>query len=373
MSTGVAPEDVRHMAHALRLGARGLGRVWPWPSVGCVLVRNGHVVGRGTSDRESLRHAERVALDQAGEGARGATAYVTLEPCSHHGRTPPCADALIAAGVARVVVAAHDPNPLVAGQGLARLRAAGIEVVTDICRAEAEAQHKGFFSVINAGRPTLTLKLATTIDGRIATATGESRWITGPAARRVVHAMRMRHDAVLVGAGTARADDPTLTVRDLGAKAQPVRIVASRRLSLPWPNRLAQSIAEGPVWLIHGAGEASEEARARWREAGARILEVPVAHGQLDPAALLSALAEAGLTRVFCEGGGMFAAALLAADLVDDLVLMTAGFALGAEGQPAIGALGLSALSDAKRFHLSETRAVGGDVLQRWERLRTGS
>lgn len=359
------------MAHALALGARGLGQVWPWPSVGCVLVRDGRVVGRGTSDPDSLRHAERVALDQAGALARGATAYVTLEPCSHHGRTPPCADALIAAGVTRVVVAAGDPNPLVAGQGLDRLRAAGVEVVTGVGRAEADAHHRGFFSVMTNGRPSVTLKLATTLDGRIATATGESRWITGPGARRMVHALRMRHDAVLVGAGTARTDDPTLTVRDMGARRQPVRIVASRRLSLPWPNRLVTSLAEGPVWLMHGAGDAAEKERLRWQEAGARLIEVPVANGQLDPSALLNALGQAGLTRVFCEGGGMLAASLLAADLVDELVVMTAGLALGAEGQPAIGALGVSALADATRFELRETRAVAGDVMHRWVRMRS--
>ncbi len=225
------------MRQALTLGRRGLGRVAPWPSVGCVLVKGGRIVGRGTSDAVTLRHAERVALDQAGDAARGATAYVTLEPCSHHGRTPPCADALVAAGVARVVIAAGDPNPQVAGQGIARLRAAGIEVLTGVLEKEATEQHLGFFRVMTEGRPMLTLKLASTLDGRIATASGESRWITGPDARRAVHALRMSHDAVLVGGGTARADDPTLTVREMGADRQPVRIVASPRsrpaVSLP--------------------------------------------------------------------------------------------------------------------------------------------
>jgi len=195
----VSEDHTRHMRQALTLGRRGLGRVAPWPSVGCVLVREGRIVGRGTSDAVTLRHAERVALDQAGEAARGATAYVTLEPCSHHGRTPPCADALVAAGIARVVIAAGDPNPQVAGQGIARLRAAGIEVLTGVLEKEATEQHLGFFRVMTEGRPMLTLKLASTLDGRIATASGESRWITGPQARRAVHALRMSHDAVLVG------------------------------------------------------------------------------------------------------------------------------------------------------------------------------
>jgi len=221
---------------------------------------------------------------------------------------------------------------------------------------------------MNSGRPTVTLKLATTLDGRIATASGESRWITGPDARRVVHAMRMTHDAVMVGAGTARADDPTLTVRDLGVAHQPVRIVASRRLNVPCPNRLSESISEGPVWLLHGAGDASDNAMKAWDNAGAKLIEAPVAGGQLDMAGTLRALGDAGLTRVFCEGGGALAASLLSAGLVDDLVIFNAGLALGAEGQPAIGAMGLSALADAERFTLVETRQIGVDVMQHWEK-----
>ncbi|CAN0604691.1 unnamed protein product, partial [Ectocarpus sp. 12 AP-2014] len=190
----------------------GLGRVAPWPSVGCVIVSDGKIVGRGTSDLATLRHAEIVALDQAGPRAKGATVYVTLEPCSHQGRTPPCADALIKAGVARVIVAAGDPNPLVAGQGLEKLRVAGIEVTIGLGEVEALRDHEGFLSVQTRKRPFLTLKLATTLDGRIATAIGESQWITGPEARRKVHAMRASHDCVMVGGGTARADNPSLTV-----------------------------------------------------------------------------------------------------------------------------------------------------------------
>ena len=212
----------------------------------------------------------------------------------------------------------------------------------------------------------VTLKLATTLDGRIATATGESRWITGPEARRAVHAMRMTHDAVLVGGGTMRADDPALTVRDMGAARQPVRIVASRRLGLPWPNRLADTLGEGPVWLLHGDGDATDADMARWRDAGAGLVAAPVAGGQIDMPAALEALAKKGLTRVFCEGGGALAASLLDAGLVDELVVMTAGFAFGAEGKPALGALGLSTLAEARRFRLVEHRAVGRDIMHRW-------
>ena len=356
------------MAHALQLGGRGLGRVWPWPSVGCVIVQGERVVGRGTSDAETLRHAEIVALDQAGEAARGATAYVTLEPCSHHGRTPPCAEALIKAGVSRVVAAWGDPNPQIGGDGFRKLQDAGIFVEIGVGATEAEVQHRGFLNVIRHARPMVTLKLATTLDGRIATATGESRWITGPEARRVVHAMRLNHDAVLVGGGTARADDPTLTVRDMGAVHQPVRIVASRRLNIPWPNKLASSIEEGPVWIVHGEGAGGTPEAARWREAGATLVSAPINGAQIDPLGLLKCLASKGLTRIFCEGGGALAASLLGAGLVDELVVMSAGLVLGAEGQPAVGALGLSALADAERFQLIETRRVGGDVLQHWRK-----
>jgi diaminohydroxyphosphoribosylaminopyrimidine deaminase/5-amino-6-(5-phosphoribosylamino)uracil reductase len=354
------------MALAIALGKRGLGRVWPNPAVGCVLVRDGIVVGRGWTQPGGRPHAETEALARAGTTARGATAYVSLEPCAHHGKTPPCAAALIAAGVARVVTAVTDPDPRVAGGGHAMLRAAGIEVTTDVLQAEARQANAGFLSRMTRGRPHLTLKLATSIDGRIATATGESQWITGPAARRVVHAMRASHDAVLVGGGTARADDPSLTVRGLGTDHQPVRIVAVRRLDLPTDGKLYRDISAAPVWLCHGADAA--EARCRvWRERGARLLEVPALHGrQLDPASMLAALGEAGITRVFCEGGGALAASLLGAGLVDDLVTFTAGLGLGAEGTPGIGAMGLDRLAAAQRFRLVALRAIGPDALALW-------
>ncbi|MEM8801801.1 MAG: bifunctional diaminohydroxyphosphoribosylaminopyrimidine deaminase/5-amino-6-(5-phosphoribosylamino)uracil reductase RibD [Pseudomonadota bacterium] len=362
-------QDKRHMAHALRLGARGLGLVAPWPSVGCVIVQNGHIVGRGTSDKTSLRHAEVVALTQAGTAARSATAYVTLEPCCHQGRTPPCTNALIDAGIARVVTTIEDPNPIVAGRGLAALRAAGVEVTTGVLASAAEAQQRGFLNTIRLQRPMVTLKLASTLDGRIATATGESQWITGQQARRSVHAMRLSHDAVLIGGGTARADDPTLTARNLGASHQPTRIVASRRLNLPFPSRLTETIDEAPLWLIHGAEDVDEADTDRWQNAGAKLLPAEVSNGQLDPQNMLQKLAQEGLTRVFCEGGGTLAASLLNAGVVDELIWMSAGIALGAEGQPAIGALGVSKLAEAERFKLIETRPLGADILHRWARI----
>ncbi|MCF3593342.1 bifunctional diaminohydroxyphosphoribosylaminopyrimidine deaminase/5-amino-6-(5-phosphoribosylamino)uracil reductase RibD [Rhodobacteraceae bacterium LMO-12] len=355
------------MALALSLGRRGMGRTWPNPAVGCVIVRDGRIVGRGVTAPGGRPHAEPLALAQAGAAARGATAYVSLEPCAHHGQTPPCAQALVDAGVARVVAPLEDNDPRVSGQGFAMLRAAGIAVTTGVLSNEAARDHAGFFLRNQMNRPFVTLKLATSFDGRIATATGESQWITGQLARRAVHAMRARHDGVMVGGGTARADDPSLTVREMGVDRQPVRIVVSRHLDLPLMSRLARSAKDIPLWLAHGPA-ADPALHSAWEGIGARLFPCALSGGQLDLTSVLGALAEAGLTRVFCEGGGGLAASLLAADLVDELVGFTAGLAIGAEGLPAIGALGLSNLQTAPRFTLAETRDLGGDVLHIWRR-----
>ncbi|WP_035840931.1 bifunctional diaminohydroxyphosphoribosylaminopyrimidine deaminase/5-amino-6-(5-phosphoribosylamino)uracil reductase RibD [Allgaiera indica] len=357
------------MRLALALGRRGRGNCWPNPAVGCVIVRGGRILGRGWTQPGGRPHAEVVALTQAGAAARGATAYVTLEPCAHHGKTPPCAEALVAAGVGRVVTALSDPDPRVAGRGHAILRAAGIAVTEGQEADAARRDHLGFLTRVTEGRPMVTLKLATSLDGRIATADGESQWITGAEARRHVHALRLAHDAVLVGGGTARADDPLLTVRGLGAAHQPVRVVAARGLDLPGAGRMAASLAEAPLWLAHDPDQTRPETAAHWRELGARLIAVPAGPDRrLDPAALLRALGAAGLTRVFCEGGGAFGAALLRAGLIDELVVFSAGLALGAEGRPALGAMGLGALADAPRLRLQDVTPIGGDVLSRWVR-----
>lgn len=361
-------DDTRFMALALSLGRRGQGRTWPNPAVGCVIVSpDGRVVGRGWTQPGGRPHAETEALAQAGTAARGATAYVSLEPCAHHGKTPPCADALIAAGVARVVAPFEDTDPRVAGQGFAMLREAGIEVTTGVGVAEADRDLAGFFLRVEQGRPWVTLKLAGSLDGRIATATGQSQWITGPEARRMVHVMRASHDAVMVGAGTARADDPSLTVRGIGIGHQPVRIVISRRLDIPLMGVLARTAKEVPLWIVHGE-DADPERRRAWEGLGATLLPARTSGPQIAPDAALQALGSAGLTRVFCEGGGALAGSLLSMDLVDELVWFSAGIAIGAEGLPAIGALGLARLSEAPRLSLAEVRQIGADVLHRWTR-----
>ncbi|MGB0498370.1 MAG: bifunctional diaminohydroxyphosphoribosylaminopyrimidine deaminase/5-amino-6-(5-phosphoribosylamino)uracil reductase RibD [Rubricella sp.] len=362
--------DLRHMRHALGLARRGLGTVWPNPAVGCVIVRDRRVVGRGSTRPGGRPHAEAVALAEAGEAARQATAYVTLEPCSHHGRSPPCADALIDAGIARVVCPLEDPDPRVEGRGFARLRAAGI--VVDRCDPlveEAVELNAGFLMHRTAGRPLVTLKIAVSIDGRIATGRGESRWITGPAARERVHLIRARHDAILIGAGTARADDPMLDVRLPGfPEDRPVRVVADGSLSLSLTGRLARTARRQPVWLFHRR-DVDRARRDAWHGLGAEtIVTGTTREGALDPVAMLEALAKRGITRVLCEGGGQLAAALLRDDLVDRIVEMRAGLTLGSEGRPALGPLGIERLANAPRFRLAAVAAVGPDTMATWLR-----
>jgi diaminohydroxyphosphoribosylaminopyrimidine deaminase / 5-amino-6-(5-phosphoribosylamino)uracil reductase len=357
--------DESHMAHALRLAARGLGNTWPNPAVGCIIVKNGLVVGRGWTQPGGRPHAEVRALAQAGALAEGATAYVTLEPCAHHGHTPPCAEALIAANVARVVTALTDPDLRVSGKGHAMLRAAGIAVTESVLTPQAARLNAGFLKRVTQGLPFVTLKLAATLDGRTATSSGESRWITGPQARRTVHALRLQHDAVMVGSGTALADDPDLTVREMGAQRQPVRIVLDRLLQHSPDSRLGRTANDSPVWLVHGPS-APDSARRLWTATGAVLLEVPESDGHLDLGQALRALAARGLTRILSEGGSTLAAALLRAGLVDDLALFAGAALIGAEGHPALGPLQLTALANAPRPSLRETQALGSDLYSLW-------
>ena len=357
------------MRAALALARRSLGRTWPNPAVGCVIVKNGTIVGRGRTRDGGRPHAEVDALNQAGSAARGATVYVTLEPCSHVGKSPPCADALINAGVAKVVSAMADPNPQVNGQGHARLQEARIAVEVGEGAKEAAEINAGFLLRIGQGRPLFHLKLATSIDGHIATASGDSKWITGEAARADGHRLRSIHDAVLVGIGTAAADDPDLTCRLPGIAAySPVRIVLDSKARLSPSSRLATTTRKVPVWLMCTPA-APAAARAALKDVGVEILEVAAgADGRVDVAAAAKELGKRGMTRVLIEGGGQVAAAFLKADLVDRLSLYHGGRALGADSRSAVGPLGLQKLDSAPRFSLVASRVVGGDTVETWQR-----
>jgi len=361
--------DGEHMRAALALARRGLGNVWPNPSVGCVLVRDGRVVGRGTTAPGGRPHAETVALAQAGEQACGATAYVTLEPCSHHGQTPPCADALIAARVARAVVACGDPDSRVDGRGVAALREAGVEVAVGLMAEEARSLQAGFLTRVGLGRPMVTLKLASTLDGRIATRTGESQWITGPEARRAAHALRGQHDAVLAGIGTVLADDPELTCRIPGyRKAADLRIVVDSRLRTPVSARLVATAAAVPSWFLHRADADAGRAGAL-QAAGVRLIEVAGGKAGVDLAAAMQALGAAGLTRVLVEGGAQIAGGLLRAGLVDRIAWFHAPALMGGDGWPAAQAFGTGPLDGMPRFRRVDCRPVGDDMLSEFTQL----
>lgn len=357
--------DLAHMQAALALARRGLGLVAPNPAVGCVLVKDGRVVGRGWTRPGGRPHAETEALLRAGEAARGACAYVTLEPCAHHGQTPPCAEALTAAGIARCVIALEDPDPRVDGGGLAHLRAAGVEVEVGPCAAAAADLNAGYLMQRRQGRPLVTLKLATTLDGRIATKTGASRWITGEAARARAHMLRVQHDAVLVGSGTAVLDNPHLDVRLDGlADTSPVRVVLDGRLRLPLTHDLVCRAPQQPTWLIT-RDQADRDRVAAYEGAGVEVMTVGMdADDRLSLQAALAVLGQRGLTRVLVEGGGAVAAGLLRLGLVDRLAWFRAPRVMGGDGLPAVAGFGLAELVDAPTFALTDLARIGNDVLE---------
>ena len=362
--------DTAHMRAALTLAARGLGRVWPNPAVGCVLVSpDQRVIARGWTQPGGRPHAETEALRRAGAAAKGATAYVSLEPCSHHGKTPPCAEALIAAGIARCVVAIEDADTRVQGRGLETLRAAGVAVTVGPLRAEAGELNAGFFSRITSGRPLVALKIASTLDGRIALASGESRWITGEAARARVHLLRARHDAVLIGSGTALADDPELTCRLSGLEERrPVRILLDRNLSLPLTAKLVVSAASHPTWIVVGPDVAVARGTA-YRDAGVELIEGSLdAKGRLDLTAVMAELGRRGLTRILVEGGSRLTAALLAEDLVDRLLWFRSPGIIGGDGIPAAAPLSLASLTQMPRFQRIAVETLGEDLLESYKR-----
>ncbi len=358
---GRRPTDEVWMRRALALAARGLGRTFPNPPVGAVLVRGGRVVGEGFHARAGGPHAEINAIRAARARARGAELFVTLEPCSHHGRTPPCVEALLDLGLRRVVVGVHDPNPRVRGRGIRRLRRAGIPVTVGVEAAAAHELVAGFRSRVLRGRPLVTLKLAVTLDGRIAAAGGDARWISGAGARRLVHRLRGVSDAVLVGAGTVRADDPRLTCRIVGGR-DPLRIVlAGRELALP--PRAHVLARDGPPTLVISPAGARPDRVAALGRRGVEVLLLPGRAGRVSFQKVVGALGERGLTTLLVEGGSTVAADALRAGVVDRVVLFVAPSFLGADGVAAVGPLGIHRAADAFRLGPLTVRRIGGDLV----------
>lgn len=360
----MSPEDAMRLA--LAQARRALGRSFPNPPVGAVVFRGDRVLGRGHTRPAGGPHAEVVALDGARRrfgagGVRGASMAVTLEPCCHMGRTGPCAALLVQAGLRRVLLGHIDPHPAVAGRGLRLLRRAGIEVRVGVLEAECRAQHRGFLSVCERGRPFVTLKLASSLDGRIATSAGESRWITGEAARAAVHRLRARVDAIAVGSGTALADDPELTARR-GARVthRPVRVLVDSQLRVPPTARLYRGERQ-QTWVLCTPG-APAARRRPLAATGARLFEVPPRERHLDLRRAMAKLARAGLTQVLVEGGGELAAALLCEGLVDEVHWFLSNKLLGGDGRPALGQLGIRALADSYELQDVRVRRVGDDL-----------
>ncbi|MFZ5511929.1 MAG: bifunctional diaminohydroxyphosphoribosylaminopyrimidine deaminase/5-amino-6-(5-phosphoribosylamino)uracil reductase RibD [Pseudomonadota bacterium] len=353
----LSPADYAFMARALQLAERGLFTTTPNPRVGCVVVRDGAVLGEGWHERAGEPHAEVHALRQAGEGARGATAYVTLEPCSHHGRTPPCADALVQAGVARVVAAMEDPNPQVAGQGLARLRAAGIATAVGPLAAQARELNIGFVSRMTRGRPWLRLKLAASLDGKTALNNGSSQWITGPEARRDGHRWRARACAILTGIGTVRDDDPRLTVREVDTPRQPLRVVVDSRLEISPDARILDG---GPVLVACAVEDATKTAALAQR--GAEVLVLPDARGKVDLGQLLAELGRRGVGEVHAEAGFKLNGSLVREGLVDEFLIYLAPCVIGDAARGMFALPELTELAGRRDLAMRDVRMVGTDL-----------
>ncbi|MGM4928316.1 bifunctional diaminohydroxyphosphoribosylaminopyrimidine deaminase/5-amino-6-(5-phosphoribosylamino)uracil reductase RibD [Tardiphaga sp. 619_E2_N8_5] len=363
--------DLRFMQLALTLGRRGQGRTWPNPAVGAVIVKDGVIIGRGWTQPGGRPHAEPVALAQAGEATRGATLYVTLEPCSHFGKSPPCADAIVAAGIARVVAAIEDPNPDVAGQGHARLRAAGIRVDVGLCAEQAARDHAGHFRRIRDKRPHVVLKLAVSPDDKIAAAGHKPVAVTGEMVRSRVHLLRAQCDAVLVGMGTVIADDPELTCRLPGMmKRSPVRVVLDRALRISGNSRLVHSARTTPLWVMTSSLSEAPAAMALGA-AGTQVLRVPTTTAPppgLDLLAVLHSLSEKGITKLLVEGGSKVASSFVAAGLVDEVWLFRGPKEIGEGGIAALDALPLSAITESPDFVQRASETIENDTLTIYER-----
>ena len=359
-------QDLRFMQLALALGRRGLGNTWPNPAVGAVVVHDGVIVGRGWTLPGGRPHAETEALRRAGDAARGATLYVTLEPCSHHGKTPPCADAILAAGVSRVVSALEDPNPEVAGEGHRRLRESGIAVEVGLCAAEARHAHAGHIRRVRDGRPHVTLKLAVSADGKAGLAGRRPVAITAGLARERVHRMRAMNDAILIGIGTALADDPLLTSR-LPGLASPVRVVLDTMLKLPPSSQLVRGARAVPVWVV-ATPSASIEAERALKAEGVTVFRLPGGESGLDLPAVLKTLAQQGITRLMVEGGPNVAAAFLRADLVDEAALFRSPNVIGPDGIDALEGMPLEALIQSPHLGPAGLESIGADSVEFFER-----
>ena len=349
--------DHRFMAHALRLAERGLYTTTPNPRVGCIIVRDGVIVGEGWHERAGEPHAEAHALRGAGERARGATAYVTLEPCNHTGRTPPCATALIQSGIARVVAAMVDPNPIVAGTGLRALSDAGLETTAGLLESQAQELNIGFVSRMRRGRPWLRMKVAASLDGKTALNNGESQWITGEGARRDGHLWRARSCGILTGIGTVKDDDPQLTVRAVGTTRQPKKILIDSRLDVP----LDAKIFDGSEVLIFCAS-ADAEKLARLEDKNARVIPLPDEHGKVDLAAMAQELGKRGCNEILVEAGTKLNGSLLRTNLIDELLIYLAPHLLGDIARGMFGVAELTALSERRELALQEVRQIGHDI-----------
>jgi diaminohydroxyphosphoribosylaminopyrimidine deaminase/5-amino-6-(5-phosphoribosylamino)uracil reductase len=357
-------DDLAFMQQALRLAARGRGRTAPNPMVGAVVVRGGRVVGQGYHRRLGGEHAEVHALASAGRAAKGATLYVTLEPCNHTGRTPPCTEAILAAGIGRVVVAMADPNPNVRGGGMARLRAVGIAVTLGPGRLAAERLNEAFIRLVTAGRPLVTLKCAATLDGRIAAPGGDARWVSGEASRREAHRMRHRADAILVGVGTVLRDDPELTTRLAGRRTRnPRRVVLDTRLSIPEGARLLDAPSDAQTVIFCAAGHDAAK-RRRLENRGIGVIVAAQRDGRVDAVDALRQLADLGVAALLVEGGAALAAALLHAGVIDKLALFLAPKLMGGEdGVPLFRGAGAARMGDALPLHHMRLRRCGADLL----------
>jgi diaminohydroxyphosphoribosylaminopyrimidine deaminase/5-amino-6-(5-phosphoribosylamino)uracil reductase len=361
-------QDRAYMELALELAARGRGFTAPNPMVGAVVVKEGTVVGRGYHQRVGGAHAEVNALDAAGEAAKGATLYVTLEPCNHIGRTPPCTRRVVAAGIRRVVVAMLDPNPDVTGGGCQLLKANGLEVMTGVCEAEARVLNEVFIKYVHTKRPFVLLKCAVTLDGQLATRTGDSKWVTGPAARAAVHELRHAMDAIMVGRRTIDADNPSLTTRRSQEQGRvsgrdPARVVLDSHLSIDPKARIFRLDSDAATYLIHGPAVDAGR-RTVFKDCGARLIEVPTAAGGLDLAAAMDALGTAGITSILLEGGGRLIASALAAKVVDKVNLFYAPKLLGGnDGVPLCAGPGPEKMAEALTLSRVRVASFGPDVM----------